>query len=96
VSVEDSGSKEDLSNGFELHPSKMRNFLDLVPGSGGDAQVFQSSQKPAGEDRSFAPRRTLPRLHLGTSFRPQCRSGEGTLHRPCLLRHGPPATAAPQ
>jgi hypothetical protein len=33
----------------------MRYFLDLVPRSGGDAQVFQQSPKPASEDRSFSP-----------------------------------------
>jgi hypothetical protein len=32
----------------------MRDFLDLVPGSGGDAQVLQQSSKPAGEDRRFS------------------------------------------
>jgi hypothetical protein len=41
VSVEDSGSKEDLSNGFELHPPWTWDFLDTVPRSGGVAQVFQ-------------------------------------------------------
>jgi hypothetical protein len=55
VSAEDSGSKEDLYNGFELHPPWMRDFLDLVPGGGCDAQLFQQSSKPAGEDRSFSP-----------------------------------------
>jgi hypothetical protein len=33
----------------------MRDFLDPVPGSGGDAQVLQQSPKPTGEDRSFGP-----------------------------------------
>jgi hypothetical protein len=37
VSVEDSGSKENLYDGFELHPPWMRDFFDPVPGSGGDA-----------------------------------------------------------
>jgi hypothetical protein len=32
----------------------MRDFLDPVPGSGGDAQVLQQSTKPAGEDRRFS------------------------------------------
>jgi hypothetical protein len=31
----------------------MRDFLDPVPGSGGDAQVLQQSLKSAGEDRRF-------------------------------------------
>jgi hypothetical protein len=50
ISVEDSGSKENLCDGFELHPPWTRDFLDPVPGSGGDAQVFQQSSKPAGEN----------------------------------------------
>jgi hypothetical protein len=33
----------------------MRDFLDPVPRSGGDAQVLQQSLKPAGEDQSFGP-----------------------------------------
>jgi hypothetical protein len=33
----------------------MRDFLDPVPGSSDDAQVFQQSPKPTGEDRSFDP-----------------------------------------
>jgi hypothetical protein len=41
VLVEDSGSEENLCDGFELHPPWTRDLLDLVPGSGGDAQVFQ-------------------------------------------------------
>jgi hypothetical protein len=41
MSAKDSGSKEDFSNGFELHLPWMWDFLDLVPGNGGDAQVFQ-------------------------------------------------------
>jgi hypothetical protein len=32
----------------------MRDFLDPVPGSGGDAQVLQQSSKPTGEDRRFS------------------------------------------
>jgi hypothetical protein len=40
MSAEDSGSKENLCDGFELHPPWTRDFLDPVPGSGGDAQVF--------------------------------------------------------
>jgi hypothetical protein len=55
VSVEDSGSEENLCDSFELHPPWMRDFLDLVPGSGGDAQVSQQSSKPAGENWSFDP-----------------------------------------
>jgi hypothetical protein len=37
VSVEDSGSEEDLCNNFELHPPWMRDFFDPVPGGGCDA-----------------------------------------------------------
>jgi hypothetical protein len=55
VSAEDSGSKENLCNGFELHPPWTRDFLDPIPGSGGDAQVLQQSSKPAGENWSFDP-----------------------------------------
>jgi hypothetical protein len=33
----------------------MRDFLDPVPRSGGDAQVLQQSLKSSGEDRSFGP-----------------------------------------
>jgi hypothetical protein len=33
----------------------MRDFLDHVPGRGGDAQVFQQSSKPADEDQRFGP-----------------------------------------
>jgi hypothetical protein len=40
LSAEDSGSKENLCNGFELHAPWTRDFLDHVPRSGGDAQVF--------------------------------------------------------
>jgi hypothetical protein len=31
-----------------------RDFLDPIPGSGGDAQVLQQSSKPVGEDRTFS------------------------------------------
>jgi hypothetical protein len=55
VSAEDSGSKENLCDGFELHPPWTRDFLDPVHGSGGDAQMFLQSPKPTGEDRSFGP-----------------------------------------
>jgi hypothetical protein len=55
VSAEDSGSEENLCDGFELHPPWMRDFLDLVPRSGGDVQVLQQSSKPAGENWSFDP-----------------------------------------
>jgi hypothetical protein len=55
VSVEDSGSKEDLCNGFELHLPWTRDFLDPVPVGGCNAQVFQQSLKPAGGHRSFGP-----------------------------------------
>jgi hypothetical protein len=40
VSAEDSGSEENLCGGFELHPPWTQDFLDPVPQSGGDAQVF--------------------------------------------------------
>jgi hypothetical protein len=55
VSAEDSGLDEDLYDGFELHVPWMQDFLDLVPGRDGDAQVFQQSPKPAGGERSFVP-----------------------------------------
>jgi hypothetical protein len=55
VSVEDSGSEENLCDGFELHPPWTRDFLDPVPGSSGDAQVFQQSLKSTGENWSFDP-----------------------------------------
>jgi hypothetical protein len=55
VSAKDSGSEENLCGGFELHPPWTRDFLDPVPGSGGDAQVFQQSSKPASENWSFDP-----------------------------------------
>jgi hypothetical protein len=55
VSAEDSGSKENLCDSFELHSPWTRDFLDPVPGSSGDAQVFQQSSKPAGENWSFDP-----------------------------------------
>jgi hypothetical protein len=55
VSAEDSGPDEDLYDGFELHMPWMQDFLDLVPGRDGDAQVFQQSPKPADGERSFVP-----------------------------------------
>jgi hypothetical protein len=55
VSAEDSGSEENLCDGFELHPPWTRDFLDPVPRSGVDTQVFQQSSKPAGENWSFDP-----------------------------------------
>jgi hypothetical protein len=55
VSAKDSRSKEDLYDGFELHPPWTRDFLDPIPGGGGDAQVLQQSSKPADEDWSFGP-----------------------------------------
>jgi hypothetical protein len=55
VSAKDSGSEEDLCDGFELHPPWMWDFLHPVPGGDGDAQVLQQSSKPAGEDCSFGP-----------------------------------------
>jgi hypothetical protein len=33
----------------------MRDFLDPIPGSCGDAQVLQQSLKSAGDDRRFSP-----------------------------------------
>jgi hypothetical protein len=33
----------------------MRDFLDPVPGSGGDAQVLQQSLESTGEDQRFSP-----------------------------------------
>jgi hypothetical protein len=39
---------------------------------------------------------TPPHPHLGTSSRPRCRLGEGTLRWPHLLRHGPSVATAPQ
>jgi hypothetical protein len=38
--AEDSGPEEDLSDGLELHPPWVRDFLDAIPGGGGDAEVF--------------------------------------------------------
>jgi hypothetical protein len=55
VSTEDSGSTEDFSNGFELHPPWTRDFFDPIPASGGDAQELQQSSKPASENWSFGP-----------------------------------------
>jgi hypothetical protein len=55
VSAEDPGSEENLCDGLELYSPRTRDFLDPVPGSGGDAQVFQQSSKPTGEDRRFSP-----------------------------------------
>jgi hypothetical protein len=53
MSAEDPGSEENLCDGLELYPPCTWDFLDPVPGSGGDAQVLQQSSKPAGEDRRF-------------------------------------------
>jgi hypothetical protein len=55
VSTEDSESEENLCDDFELHPPWTRVFFDPVPRSGGDAQVFQQSLKPASENWSFNP-----------------------------------------
>jgi hypothetical protein len=55
VSVEDSGSEENIYDGFELHPPLTRDLLNLVPGGGGDAQVLQQSSKPTSENWSFDP-----------------------------------------
>jgi hypothetical protein len=40
VSAEDPGSEENLYDGLELYSPRTRDFLDPVPGSGGDAKVF--------------------------------------------------------
>jgi hypothetical protein len=40
VSIKDSRSKKDLCDGFELHPPWTQDFLDPVPGGGGDSQVL--------------------------------------------------------
>jgi hypothetical protein len=50
MSAEDSRSEENLYDGFELHPPWTRDFLVPVPRSGGNAQVFQQSSMPAGEN----------------------------------------------
>jgi hypothetical protein len=55
VPVEDPGPEEDLCDGLELYPPWTRDFLDPVPGGGGDVQVFQQNPKPAGGDWSFSP-----------------------------------------
>jgi hypothetical protein len=55
VSAKDSGPEEDLCDGLELHQPWIGNFLDPIPGDGGDTQVLQQSKKPAGEDWSFGP-----------------------------------------
>jgi hypothetical protein len=54
VSAEDPGSEENLCDGLELHSPRTWDFLDPVPGSGGDAEVLQQSSKPAGEDQRFS------------------------------------------
>jgi hypothetical protein len=41
VFAKDSGSEEDLCYGFELHPPWTWDFLDPVPGGGGEAQLLQ-------------------------------------------------------
>jgi hypothetical protein len=43
VSAEDSESEENLCDGLELHLPWTWDFLDPIPGGGGDAQVFQQS-----------------------------------------------------
>jgi hypothetical protein len=55
VSTEDSRPKEDLCDSLELLPPWTPDFLDPVPGGGGDALVFQQSPMPVGGDRSFGP-----------------------------------------
>jgi hypothetical protein len=54
VPAEDTGPKEDLCDGLELHPPWTRDFLDLVSRGGGDAKEYYHSSKPAGGDRSFS------------------------------------------
>jgi hypothetical protein len=96
VSTEDSGSKENLCNDFELHSPWTWDFPDPVPGSSGDTQVFQQSSKPVGENWRFDPkgfhliRISVHLLILGVA------RGLLTLCWPCLLHLGPSATAAPQ
>jgi hypothetical protein len=55
MSTKDSGSEENLCDGFDLHPPWTRDFLDPVHSSGGDAQVLQQSSKPADENWSLDP-----------------------------------------
>jgi hypothetical protein len=55
VSAEDPGFEGNLCDGLELYPPRTRDFLDSLPGSGGDAQVLQQSPKSASEDRRFSP-----------------------------------------
>jgi hypothetical protein len=71
VSTEDSGSEENFYDDFELHPPWTWDFLGPVPRSSGDAQVFQQSSMPAGENWSFDPEGPS-HPHLGTSSRPRC------------------------
>jgi hypothetical protein len=95
VSAEDSGSKEDLCNSFELHPPWIRDFLNPLSGGGGDAHVLQQSSKPASGNWSFGPKGlhlihiSIHLLILGVT------QGEGTLCWPYLLRPSPSAVAAP-
>jgi hypothetical protein len=64
VPIEDLGPGEDFCNCLDFHPSWMRDSLDLVSWSGGDAQVSQQCLKPTGGDRSFNPEG----LHLLSIF----------------------------
>jgi hypothetical protein len=49
------GPIEDLRDGPVLHPPWTWDSLDLVLGSGDDAQVHQQSIKPPGGDQSLNP-----------------------------------------
>jgi hypothetical protein len=69
VPAVDSGPEEDLYYGLELHRPWTWDFLDPVPGGGGDTQMFQQSLKSTGGDQSFRPEglhliRILLHLHL--------------------------------
>jgi hypothetical protein len=65
VSAKDSGSKQDLCDGFELHPPRTRDFLDPVPG----VVVMPRCSRRARTCRrglELRPRRTL--LVLGVTW----------------------------
>jgi hypothetical protein len=49
------GPLEDLHDNLEFHPPWMRDSLDPILGTGGDAQVSRQSLKSASGDRSFCP-----------------------------------------
>jgi hypothetical protein len=94
VSAEDSGSEENLCYGFELHPPWTRDFLNPVPGSGGDAQVFQQSSKPAGDNWSFDPK-GLHLIHISVHLL-DLGVTRGRVLFVGFLHLGPSAAAAPQ